>query len=63
MNLRSKIYMFLGANSYADYRERLLPWNEVKNFSKTIAKTNLPNTGTAFVKQLKITHRKIQSRG
>ncbi|MCD8525471.1 MAG: Tn3 family transposase [Gammaproteobacteria bacterium] len=52
--LRSKDLYVLGANSYADYRDELLPWNECEKLLKDYCKkTNLPNTGTAFVKQLK----------
>lgn len=52
--LRSKDLFIVGADSYADYREELLPWRQCKVILKDYCeKIGLAESGSASVKQLK----------
>ncbi|ANV84116.1 transposase [Picosynechococcus sp. PCC 7003] len=44
----------MGSESYADFREQLLPWEECQNLlAEYSQETGIPNTAEAFVEQLK----------
>jgi hypothetical protein len=52
--LRSKDLFIPGANSYADYRDELLPWDVCQKLLKDYCKkAGIANSGAACVKQLK----------
>lgn len=53
-NLRSGDLAIAGADSYADYRQQLLSWQDCKiNLSAYCAKIDVPDTAEAFVEALK----------